>query len=123
MSIKLTEGAIAMLSSGDAKEVDVKPVLQVVDLRVVNTQNQSSGTERYRIMLSDGIYLQQGMLATQQNDLVRSERLQKGSIVQLTQFVCNDIQNRRVVLHHSLPLFINDANVVHQGLLAVGYII
>ncbi|KAK3031555.1 hypothetical protein RJ639_035468 [Escallonia herrerae] len=50
MSIKLTEGAIVMLSSSNAKEVDVKPVLQVVDLRVVNMQNQSSGTERYRIM-------------------------------------------------------------------------
>ncbi|KAK3037620.1 hypothetical protein RJ639_030397 [Escallonia herrerae] len=114
MSIKLTEGAIAMLSSGDAKEVDVKPVLQVVDLRVVNTQNQSSGTERYRIMLSDGIYLQQGMLATQQNDLVRSERLQKGSIVQLTQFVCNDIQNRRIIIIIDLNVILEKCDPIGE---------
>lgn len=91
--INLTEGAIAMLSSGDAQGTDIKPVLQVADIRLVNTQNQNNN-ERYRILLSDGSFTQQGMLATQRNDLVRSEKLQKGSIVQLTQFVCNVIQNR-----------------------------
>ncbi|KAL0312359.1 UNVERIFIED_CONTAM: Replication protein A DNA-binding subunit E [Sesamum radiatum] len=91
--INLTEGAIAMLSNGDAQGTDIKPVLQVADIRLVNTQNQNNN-ERYRLLLSDGVFTQQGMLATQRNDLVRSEKLQKGSIVQLTQFVCNLIQNR-----------------------------
>lgn len=95
MSINLTEGAIAMLSSGEATNTEVKPVLQVVDIRAVNTSNhQNNSNERFRLLLSDGSYLQQGMLATQRNDLVRSERLQKGSVVQLTQFVCNIIQQR-----------------------------
>ncbi|XP_052210578.1 replication protein A 70 kDa DNA-binding subunit A-like [Diospyros lotus] len=96
MAINLTEGAIAMLSSGDGQAGDVKPVLQVADLRLVNTQNQTN--ERYRILLSDGVHLQQGMLATQKNELVRSHALQKGSIVQLTQFVCNVIQGRMIII-------------------------
>ena len=82
-----------MLCSGEAQGSDVKPVLQVSDIRLVNTQ-QSSGNERFRILLSDGCHLQQGMLATQRNELVKSGRLQKGSVVQLTQFVCNVIKDR-----------------------------
>ncbi|KAA8525134.1 hypothetical protein F0562_007002 [Nyssa sinensis] len=97
MAINLTEGAIAMISSGEAQGNDVKPVLQVADIRLVKTQHQTAN-EKYRILLSDGAYLQQGILATQRNDLVRSERLQKGSIVQLTQFVCYVIQGRMIII-------------------------
>ncbi|KAH7833482.1 hypothetical protein Vadar_006761 [Vaccinium darrowii] len=94
MAINLTEGAIAMLSSGDAQAADLKPVVQVVDLRLVNTQNQNQQNERYRVLLSDGVHLQHGILATQKNDLVHTQALQKGSIVQLSQFVCHLIQGR-----------------------------
>ena len=86
-----------MLSNGDAQgAADLKPVLQVADLRLVNAQNPNPNpsNERYRILLSDGVHLQQGMLATQKNELIRTNSLQKGSIVQLTQFVCNVIQGR-----------------------------
>ncbi|KAL3643079.1 Rpa1ap [Castilleja foliolosa] len=82
-----------MLSSGDLPGTDIKPVVQLAELRLVNTSNLNN--ERYRVLNSDGVFMQQGMLATQHNELVRSERLQKGSIVQLKQFVCNLIQNRR----------------------------
>ncbi|KAG5524408.1 hypothetical protein RHGRI_031156 [Rhododendron griersonianum] len=92
MAVNLTAGAIAMLSSGDAVAADVKPVLQVADVKLVNTK--SIGNERYRILLSDGVHLHQGMLVTKKNDLVRSQRLQKGSIVQLSQFVCNVLEGR-----------------------------
>nr|DAD45844.1 TPA_asm: hypothetical protein HUJ06_004074 [Nelumbo nucifera] len=85
--------AIAMLSNGEAQGDDLKPILQVVDIRLVNTQKQSNN-ERYRILLSDVMHLQQGMLATQMNSLVKSGKLQKGSLVRITQFVCNVIQGR-----------------------------
>lgn len=83
-----------MLARGDVQATEIKPVLQVSDVRLVNTQNQNSNNERYRILLSDGLFLQQAMLATQKNELVRTDKLQKGSIVQLTEFVCNVIQTR-----------------------------
>lgn len=77
--------------------MDLKPVFQVMDIRIV--QNQVPGTldekkERYRVMLSDGSFYLQGMLDTHLNELIRSKQLQKGSIVQLTEFVCNTICNR-----------------------------
>ncbi|CAL5359421.1 hypothetical protein CsSME_00049574 [Camellia sinensis var. sinensis] len=111
MAINLTEGAVAMLTSGEQGS-DVKPVLQVADLRLVNTQNQSN--ERYRILLSDGSHLQQGMLATQKNDLVRSQSLQKGSIVQLTQFVCNVIQGRTIIIIIDLNVILDKCDPIGE---------
>ncbi|XP_057519030.1 replication protein A 70 kDa DNA-binding subunit A-like [Amaranthus tricolor] len=95
MANTLTEGAIEAICNGDN---DLKPVLQVADIRLVNTQNPSSATERYRLLLSDGLHLQQGMLATQRNELVKSGVLQKGSIVRLLQSVCNVIQGRTIII-------------------------
>ncbi|KVH95625.1 Nucleic acid-binding, OB-fold, partial [Cynara cardunculus var. scolymus] len=109
MAMKLTEGAISLLSTGRWDTPDVKPVLQVVDIRTVQTQTPPAGgvekQERYRLLLSDGSFHQQGMLATQRNDLVRSQQLQKGSIVQLTEFVCNTIRDRM----YALSLFVYDS--------------
>ncbi|KAA8521263.1 hypothetical protein F0562_011900 [Nyssa sinensis] len=114
MAINLTEGAIAMLSSGEAQGADVKPVLQVADIRLVNTQQQLASNERYRILLSDGAHLQQGMLATQRNDLVKSERLRKGSIVQLTQFVCNVIQGRMIIIIIDLDVILEKCDPIGE---------
>ncbi|XP_059640341.1 replication protein A 70 kDa DNA-binding subunit A-like [Cornus florida] len=113
MAINLTDGAIAILSSGEAQGTDVKPVLQVADIRLVNTQHQSNN-ERYRILLSDGLHLQQGMLATQKNDLVRSQKLQKGSVVQLTQFVCNIIQKRMIIIIIDLDVILEKCDPIGE---------
>jgi hypothetical protein len=45
-------------------------------------------------VLSDGQHFQQGMLATQKNDII-SQGLRIHSIIQLDQFMCNNVQNRR----------------------------
>ncbi|KAH7832832.1 hypothetical protein Vadar_000407 [Vaccinium darrowii] len=111
MAINLTEGAIAMLSSGDAQEADLKPVVQVVDLRLVNTQNQNQQNERYRVLLSDGVNLQQGILATQKNDLVHTQAIQKGSIVQLSEFVCNLILGRTSIIVIDLNVILDKCDV------------
>ncbi|KNA24868.1 hypothetical protein SOVF_011810 [Spinacia oleracea] len=95
MAVNLTEGAIEAMCNGDT---EIKPLLQVADIRLVNTQNQNSATERYRLLLSDGVHLQQGMLATQRNELVKTGALQKGSVIRLMQAVCNVIQNRTIII-------------------------
>ena len=97
MAVNLTESAIMTMCRDDFSSEDLKPVLQVIDLKLVQSQQHSS-TERYRLVLSDGSHYQQGMLATQKNELVNSGRLQKGSVVMLTQFICNVVQNRKYVL-------------------------
>ncbi|EPS68676.1 hypothetical protein M569_06091 [Genlisea aurea] len=111
--VNLTEGAIAALSGGNAQGTDIKPVLQIAEIRLVNAQNQSNN-ERYRLLLSDGSFTQQGMLATQRNDLVRSQKLQKGSIVQLTQFVCNLIQNRMIIIIIDLDVIVERCDPIGE---------
>jgi len=93
MAGSLTPGAIKEICGANCSS-SLKPVLQVIDLKLVQSQ-QANNTERYRLVLSDGSFYQQGMLATQMNELVHSAKLQKGSVVRLTQFICNDVQNRK----------------------------
>lgn len=98
MAINLTEGAISLICKGDVTtDNHLMPVLQVMDLKLVvskQQQQQQHQQQRFRMVLSDGSRSQQGMLATQRNELVTSGLLQIGSVVRLTKFTCNVIQNR-----------------------------
>lgn len=96
MAINLTEGAIELICKGDVtSDSHLMPVLQVMDLKlVVSKQQQQQQHQRFRMVLSDGSLSQQGMLATQRNELVNSGQLQIGSVVRLIKFTCNVIQNR-----------------------------
>ncbi|XP_057786647.1 replication protein A 70 kDa DNA-binding subunit A-like [Salvia miltiorrhiza] len=111
-AVQLTEGAISSLSSPDTDKASLKPVLQVYDVRPVSPQNHNS--ERYRLMLSDGEFLQQGMLATQRNEMVKSNMLMKGSIVRLMQFVCNVVQNRRIIIIIDLEVLVRECEIIGQ---------
>lgn len=100
--MNLTKNAISMISSS----VDVvRPILQVNDVKLVNTSQSS--TERYRMVLSDGVHMQQAMLATQLNVIVKEGKLMKGSIVQLNEFICNIIQGRRIIIVISLDVLVD----------------
>ncbi|KAG0481738.1 hypothetical protein HPP92_012596 [Vanilla planifolia] len=109
-STSLTMGSIAAISNGEGD--DLQPVLQVVEIRLVNTVKSS--VERYRMLLSDGVYHQQGMLATQMNEIVKSGHLQKGSIVRLTEFFCNTIQGRRIIIVMSMQVLVEKSEVIGE---------
>ena len=94
MSVNLTEGAVMSMSRDDFSSEDMKPVLQIINLKPVQSLQQNS-TERYWLVLSDGSHYQQGMLAPQKNELVNTGRLQEGSIVKLTQYICRVVGNRK----------------------------
>lgn len=94
---KLTDGAVMVICKREPTAEMFQPIVQVFELKLVNT-SQQSGNERYRLLLSDGTHFQQGMLGTQLNGLVKSGKLQKGSVVHLKQYVCNPVQDRLYVL-------------------------
>ncbi|KAD3641738.1 hypothetical protein E3N88_30962 [Mikania micrantha] len=113
MAVKLTEGAISMICTGKGQPADVKPVIQVLDIRNVQPQTASSEIkERYRLLLSDGSFYQQGMLATQLNDLVRSQQLQRGSIVQLNEFVTNTIRDRMIIIIIGVHVILSNCDII-----------
>eukprot|EP01018_Ginkgo_biloba_P018078 Gb_20429 [translate_table: standard] len=121
MAGNLTANAIIALNNGD---VDLRPVVQVLEIKQIATAQ--SKQERYRMVLSDGSHLQQAMLATQLNELVRAGQLQKGSVVQLTEYICNTVQNRKIIIVLNMEVVIvncerigepkplNDASVQQQ---------
>ncbi|KAK3226940.1 hypothetical protein Dsin_006802 [Dipteronia sinensis] len=97
--MELTENTIALICKGDVtSDNDLIPVVQVLELKLVvskqQQQQQQQQQQRFRMVLSDGSLSQQGMLATQRNELVTSGLLQIGSVIRLTKYTCNVIQNR-----------------------------
>jgi len=87
MPVTLTRNAIAAIVSGD---LNLKPLVQVVDVKLIGTSQ-----ERYRLLISDAVSTQQAMIATQLNDRVKSGLVRKGSIIQLIEYICSDVQNRK----------------------------
>lgn len=103
MSVNLTTNAIPAIINGD---VDAKPLVQVLDITLV-TSNKNAQQQRYRLLLSDAVSSHHAMLATQHNDGVKTGRVKKGSIVQLLDYICTPLQNRKSLsLSLSLPLFL-----------------
>lgn len=106
--VNLTSGAVEYISQGVGDKL--QPVLQLLEIRQVNTQDSTS--ERYRIILSDGIHFLQGMLGTQLNCFVKSGQLKKGSIFQLCEFMCITIQKRRIVIIIKLQVLFENAEAI-----------
>ncbi|XVE97918.1 hypothetical protein REPUB_Repub03eG0060300 [Reevesia pubescens] len=103
MPVNLTRKAIATINGGD---VNSKPLVQVVDIKLIGNSQ-----ERYRFLLSDSQSTQHNMLATQLNDQVRSERVKKGSIVQLIDYICSTVLNRRIIVVLNMETIISEYNV------------
>ena len=94
----LTPGAIQTISNSVGKQVDFMPRLQVISVKLMHpSANQN---DRYRLVLSDGEYYHQSMLATAQNELVTSGQLVENCVVCLEDFVLNEIgaQGRFVLI-------------------------
>lgn len=91
MQSPLTVNAILAISTQNAQ--DIYPLVQVVDIRQIG--NAQSTQERFRLVLSDGAYLQQAMLATQLNELIKSGSCMKNSCVRLKEYICNTVQNKK----------------------------
>ncbi|GAA0166181.1 DNA metabolism protein [Lithospermum erythrorhizon] len=110
----LTQGSIPILTSSEARTDGIKPILQVVEIRqfIPKIPSTTIDNGRYRIMLSDGVYLEQCMLSTQLNGLVHSQCIQNGSVVKLTHFVCTLVQNRRIVVVLDLDVMVEKCDPI-----------
>ncbi|KAK6236541.1 hypothetical protein SCA6_011878 [Theobroma cacao] len=100
----LTRNAIASINAGD---VNSKPLVQVVDIKLIGNSQ-----ERYRFLLSDTEFSQHAMLATQLNEQVRTGRVKKGSIIQLTDYVCSTVQNRRIIVVLNMETIIPEYEII-----------
>lgn len=61
-------------------------------------QSEQQSVDRYRLQMSDGTNFQPCMLATQMNEKIDSEEMDKFSVVRVIRYLCNTIHSRRSVL-------------------------
>ena len=107
MSFHLTHGALARICRGE--EVS-EPVVQVLGHKAI----QGSGQERYRLLLSDGLYTNSfSMLATQLNHMIHDKQLEMFTTIKLTKQICNHVpnQSKRVVIILELEVVTPGAQV------------
>ncbi|KAF7311341.1 Replication protein A subunit [Mycena kentingensis (nom. inval.)] len=104
--VSLSAGSCQALQTSeptDTSVFDATHTLQVLSVKPVNTA-QSTNADRYRIIVSDGVNFVQAMLATQLNSLVNDGDVQKHSIICVTKFTCNFVQDKRLLIILALHL-------------------
>ncbi|MCO5560126.1 hypothetical protein L7F22_013733 [Adiantum nelumboides] len=88
----LTSNSIPAIANGDT---NLRPLLQVLDVKEIKA---SQTDKRFRLLLSDGSFVQQSVLASQLNSSVVSGAIKQGSILQLLDYVCVTIRGLRQCL-------------------------
>eukprot|EP00171_Calliarthron_tuberculosum_P009618 IDg9618t1 len=83
----------------ETKDVTRKPVLQITELRKISaTATNPNAQVRFRLALSDGEKYIHAMLATQMNHLVTDQLIQLNYLVRLGDFICNEVQNKHIII-------------------------
>ncbi|KIP12317.1 hypothetical protein PHLGIDRAFT_124212 [Phlebiopsis gigantea 11061_1 CR5-6] len=74
------------------------PTMQILSIKKVGQTTGQNATDRYRVIVSDGEYFLQAMLATQINALIESGDLTKNSIVVVDKCTCNPVADGKKLL-------------------------
>ncbi|XP_021715030.1 replication protein A 70 kDa DNA-binding subunit A-like [Chenopodium quinoa] len=112
MPINLTKNSLSAIMDGD---INSKPLVQVLDIKPI-----ASNQERYRFLLSDTVSTQQAMIATQLNGRVKSGEVRKGSVIQLIEYICSAVQNRKIIVVLNMETIIPDCDIIGNPLMPSG---
>ncbi|KAF9615019.1 hypothetical protein IFM89_021590 [Coptis chinensis] len=106
MPINLTANAITEITKGN---LNLKPLVQVIDIKLIGKNNSQ---DRYRLLLSDSVSTQSAMLATQLNHRVKTGVVRKGSVIQLIDYICSNVQNRQIIVILNMETIIPDCEMI-----------
>lgn len=59
---------------------------------------EGGASDRYRLLISDGTYFLQAMLATQLNEYITDERVVPRCLIRLDEFICNTVHDRQIAI-------------------------
>ncbi|KAH9811381.1 replication factor-A protein 1, partial [Melampsora americana] len=96
----LTKGAVIQLHENEKEDIP-NLVLQVLSLKPVGSPSAkvtTTGPQRWRLMISDGIHFITAMFSTQLNHLIDEAILQRMCIVRIPNYTINMVGDRRVVV-------------------------
>jgi len=100
--MSLTQGALLTICQGGTVE---DPNLQLLSFKKI----AGSSTERYRLLISDGMYSNSyAMLATQLNKMVTDSTLDEFCVIKVKRLQCNTMQGKKVII-------ILDMEVIRPG--------
>jgi replication factor A1 len=117
--LTLSAGICQRLHAGDSNDQSIwstKPTLQFLSIKKVvpganpGPNNPNATTDRYRIIISDGLHFLQAMLATQLNYLVEEDRIGKNTIALIENMSCQTITDKRSVSRLSPFIQISHGN-------------
>ncbi|KAI8982961.1 putative replication factor-A protein 1 [Pilobolus umbonatus] len=92
---ELTQGCIKAIYDGETESpLLANPIVQVINIKAV----AANGGTRYRVIVSDGTNFMQAMFASQLTTVVDEGTLKRNSIIRLTEFLCNELQNRKILM-------------------------
>ncbi|PAN16851.1 hypothetical protein PAHAL_3G091100 [Panicum hallii] len=111
---QLTPGGVPAVSRHVNGEETLQAVLQVIDVRHVANKNNDnpSASDRFRMLLSDGVYSLQSMLATAENQRIRDGSIRKGSIIHLQEYTCSTIRGRRITIVLKLDVLQSECEII-----------
>ncbi|KAH7911406.1 hypothetical protein BJ138DRAFT_1179561, partial [Hygrophoropsis aurantiaca] len=111
---QLSSGICRHLSEASPAEIEnigtghTVQLLSIKKVTPTTTTGNAPSTDRYRIIISDGEHFVQAMLATQLNELVANNEIEKNTIVIIDKLTCNFVQEKRLII-------ILDLRVVSRG--------
>ncbi|KAL2327249.1 hypothetical protein Fmac_020676 [Flemingia macrophylla] len=114
MSVNLTANAIPAIIGGDVNAKPLVQVLDVADVALISNSNNSQPQQqqRYQLLLSDAVSSHHAILASQLNDRVRTARVQKGSVVQLLDYICTPLRNHKIIMVLNMETIIPDCEII-----------
>jgi replication factor A1 len=102
----VTSGAVERISTDlgqiGGKDGGFLPVLQV--LSVKKMANNGTGTDRFRLVLSDGSHYAQAMLSSHQNKQVSEGLVKELCLIQITEFIVNLVSGKRLIIIISMDI-------------------
>lgn len=64
-------------------------------IKKLNNSQQQPGSDRFRLLLSDGEFSYSAMLATQFSHVVLSGQIKETSIIRVIDYLCNQLQEKK----------------------------
>ncbi|RLN08033.1 replication protein A 70 kDa DNA-binding subunit A [Panicum miliaceum] len=114
VAARLTPNAVAATLAGDT---NLKPVVQVVDLRSIAVTGPLGAGPRFRAIISDGVATTQALFAAQLCDLARSGLVRRGAIVQLLEYIVNDVRGRRAMVILNMEVLVPECEIIGNPVL------
>ncbi|KAF5356545.1 hypothetical protein D9758_008221 [Tetrapyrgos nigripes] len=104
MAHELEEGVCTRLAAATPNDDVLLTTPHVLQVLSIKKLIGSSSTDRFRVILSDGKYFTQAMLATQLNHLVHDHTLDKHTIIRTNGMSCHFVRDNRLLILMSLSV-------------------